>query len=80
MTKREQEWYDARRRRQIKEALELLDIEPVEVDGKLLKASQCYHVDMEPPHVLFNTNCPDNLREKVNAILARYNGYNESSA
>ena len=54
------------------EELESLDREPVTVDGKQLKPSQCYHVGLDPTHVLFNANCPDTLREKVNSILKRY--------
>jgi hypothetical protein len=49
-----------------------LDREPVLVDGKTLKPSQCYHVGTDPTHVLFNTNCPDELKEKVNRVLAKY--------
>lgn len=52
--------------------LEELDNEPVTVDGKTLKPSQCYHVGTSPTHVLFNTNCPEALKEKVNRILSRY--------
>lgn len=57
---------------QIKEALEALEQEWVEVDGKRMKPSQCYHFEVEPLHVLFNTNCPDELKEKVETILSRY--------
>lgn len=52
--------------------LEELDREPVLVDGKALKPSQCYHIGTSPTHVLFNTNCPEELKEKVNRILAKY--------
>jgi hypothetical protein len=49
-----------------------LDRETIIVDGKTLKPSQCYHVGTDPTHVLFNTNCPDELREKVSRVLAKY--------
>jgi hypothetical protein len=52
--------------------LKELDREIVEVDGKLLKPSQCYRVTTDTGHIMFNTNCPDTLREKINAILDRY--------
>lgn len=52
--------------------LEALDHEPVEVDGRSMKPSQCYHVSVDPLHVLFNENCPQELKEKVNTILQRY--------
>jgi hypothetical protein len=57
---------------QIKEALSALEREWVQVDGIRMKPSQCYHFEMDPPHVLFNTNCPEDLKEKVESILTRY--------
>jgi hypothetical protein len=56
----------------IKVALTELDQEMVDADGVLLKPSQCYHFDVDPVHVLFNTNCPDDLREKVQRIIASH--------
>jgi len=44
--------------------LEELNDETVEVEGGLLKASQCYRYEISPPHVMFNTNCPESLRQK----------------
>lgn len=49
-----------------------LDRELVPVDGKMLKASQCFHVGLDPLHILFNTNCPDTLKEKVQSILSKH--------
>lgn len=54
------------------EELEALDRDMIEVDGRMMKPSQCYHVGIDPTHVLFNENCPDQLREKVQGILKRY--------
>ena len=71
---------DDKDQQEIREALAHLDLEQVEVDGKLLKPSQCYHIDMDPPHVLFNTNCPDSLKEKIQAILSRFKGTDEDSS
>jgi hypothetical protein len=56
----------------VKAELNELDRELVDVDGKQLKPSQCYHFDVSPLHVLFNTNCPDSLKQKVQAILSKY--------
>ena len=56
----------------IKADLNELDQELVEVEGSRLKPSQCYRIGVNPLHVLFNTNCPDNLKEKVEAILFKY--------
>jgi hypothetical protein len=37
-----------------------------------MKPSQCYMFSLNPPYILFNTNCPDLLREKLLAILRKY--------
>jgi len=60
--------------------LEQLDQEMVYVDGSLLRPSQCYRYEVSPPHLLFNTNCPESLKRKVNDILAKYLDPDESSA
>ena len=49
-----------------------LDNEVVEIDGTVLKPSQCYHFETDPVHLLFNTNCPEALKQKVNAIIAKH--------
>jgi hypothetical protein len=54
------------------EELDALDREMVEVDGRKMKPSQCYHLSLDPVHILFNENCPADLKEKVNTILKRY--------
>jgi len=54
------------------EELEALDQDLIDVGGKSLKPSQCYHVGVDPTHVLFNSNCPESLKEKINAIMTRY--------
>jgi hypothetical protein len=56
----------------IKTELTRLDNEMVRVDGLQLKPSQCYRIELDPVHVLFNTNCPDDLRAKVESILSKY--------
>jgi len=56
----------------IKSELSQLDREMVEADGVQLKPSQCYHFGIDPLHVLFNTNCPDELKQKVQDIISRH--------
>ncbi|MBC7947285.1 MAG: hypothetical protein H7Y42_05355 [Chitinophagaceae bacterium] len=62
----------------VKAELDLLDKELVDIEGNRLKPSQCYHFGVSPLHVLFNTNCPDSLKEKVQAILSKYIPSDES--
>ena len=49
-----------------------LDRHFVEIDGKMLKPSQCYRFESDPAHFLFNTNCPEGLRQQIQSILAKY--------
>ncbi len=49
-----------------------LDNEMVTVDGSQLKPSQCYHFETDPVHLLFNTNCPEALKQKVTAIISKH--------
>jgi len=65
---------------ELRSALLDLDSEMVEVDGLKLKPSQCYRLETNPAHVLFNTNCPQDLKEKIQALLAKYLVHDEGSA
>ncbi len=56
----------------VQEELSRLDGETIEVDGVHLKPSQCYRLGTSPAHVLFNMNCPDSLKARVEAILQKY--------
>ena len=56
----------------IQNELRALDEHNIEIGGKQLKPSQCYRVGVSPAHILFNTNCPDSLKQKVQAILLKY--------
>jgi hypothetical protein len=60
--------------------LEELNDEVVEVDGRMLKARQCYRYEISPPHVLFNTDCPEALKQKISSILTKYIPADESSS
>lgn len=60
--------------------LQALDNELVDIEGNKLKPSQCYHLETEPLHMLFNTNCPDSLKEKLRAIVAKHLPLHESSS
>jgi hypothetical protein len=64
----------------LQEELTELDREIVEIDGARFKPSQCYRLDIDPPHILFNTNCPDELKQKVQAILSKYIPHVETGA
>jgi hypothetical protein len=57
-----------------------LDKDLVEIDGTVLKPSQCYHFETNPVHMLFNTNCPEALKQKIQAILAKHLASYESSS
>ncbi len=57
-----------------------LDRHFVEIDGKQLKPSQCYRFDVDPAHILFNTNCPEGLRQKIQLILSKYIPTDETGA
>jgi len=59
----------------IQQELMELENEQVEAEGIFLKPSQCYHFETDPPHVLFNTNCPSSLKEKIQSILSKYIGH-----
>ena len=62
----------------LKEELRSLDNEDVEIEGQPMKPSQCYRMELDPVHVMFNTNCPASLKEKIQVILAKYLGKHES--
>ncbi|MEO6613262.1 MAG: hypothetical protein ABIT05_15365 [Chitinophagaceae bacterium] len=52
--------------------LKELDREMVDVDGTRLKPSQCYHFETDPAHMLFNLNCPEALKEKIQGLITKY--------
>ncbi len=54
--------------------LDQLDQIFIEVDGQFIKPSQCYHLETNPPHILYNLNCPDMLKQKLEMILSRFTG------
>lgn len=64
---------------QLRSALLDLDRELIDVDGIKLKPSQCYRLETDPAHVLFNTNCPQALKEKIQALLLKYLPHDEGS-
>ncbi len=59
-------------RSKIKTELARLDEEHINFDGINMVPSKCYHVELDPFHVLFNTNCPDSLKQKVQGILSEH--------
>ena len=49
-----------------------LDRQLLLVDGKIIKPSQCFRYETDPLHYMFNTNCPDILRQKITAIFEKH--------
>jgi len=64
----------------VKAELGELDRHFVEVDGKRLKPSQCYRFEVDPAHILFNTNCPEGLKQQIQSILTKYIPAGETGA
>jgi hypothetical protein len=56
----------------LREELDNLNRNWRDIPGSELSASQCYHFETDPPHFLYNLNCPDNLRHKLSEILHKY--------
>jgi len=61
----------------VKAELGELDRQLVEINGIKLKPSQCYRFESDPAHILFNTNCPDGLKQQIQAIFSKYTVFNE---
>ena len=61
----------------VKAELMQLDNENLLLDGKYIKPSNCYYFGSNPLHVLYNTNCPESLKEKIETILEKYSDTNE---
>ena len=61
------------------EELRELDKDPIQLEGGIaMKPSQCYSFSFYPkPHFLFNTNCSDELKNKLNSIFKKYYKENE---
>ena len=57
---------------QVKAELQELDKENILVDGKTMKPSNCYYFGSNPTNLLFNTNCPEELKTKIGLILSKY--------
>jgi len=64
----------------IQQDLDELEGELVLLNGKYIKPSQCYRFIGSPPHVLYNTNCPEHLMERIEAILLKYKNIHEGFA
>lgn len=61
----------------VKAELMQLDEKNVLVDGKELRPSNCYYFGSNPLHILYNTNCPESLKEKIEHILEKYSDTDE---
>jgi len=64
----------------LQEELQQLDEELVLMGDQLVKPSSCYRFSGNPPHVLYNTNCPEALMEKIESILSKYKTPDEDRA
>jgi hypothetical protein len=60
--------------------LKELENQSFEIDGKIVRPSQCYHWEADPAHLLYNTNCPPILKQKLDLIIAKYVPKHEGSA
>ena len=63
---------------QLREDLDTLNREWKDLEGSKLSANQCYHLETDPPHFLFNLNCPQTLQQKLKDILHKYFPQNEN--
>ncbi len=63
---------------QIQKELDQLNEEWVDAEHGRLKANSCYHFETDPPHILFNLNCPPDLQDRLKNILSKYTGDYES--
>lgn len=64
----------------LQQELQQLDEELVLLNNQLVKPSTCYRFTGNPPHVLYNTNCPETLMEKIEGILTKYKATHEGRA
>ncbi len=65
---------------ELKAELRELDRQYVNIGRKKVKPSQCYRFNPDPAHLLFNTNCPDGLKAKLQEILSKYIKPDESNS
>ncbi|PWU02864.1 MAG: hypothetical protein C5B52_04460 [Bacteroidetes bacterium] len=68
----EKQQHDESQLAKLQSELEELDKIPLQVNGKEMLASQCYYLGTNPFHILYNTNCPDHLKYRIETIAAKY--------
>ena len=56
----------------LRDDLDRLNKEWRDIEGNSLSASQCYHFETDPPHFLFNENCPEALRLELTRLLLKH--------
>ncbi|MEO7982600.1 MAG: hypothetical protein ABI688_00835 [Bacteroidota bacterium] len=49
-----------------------LDRNLIYVEGNMVKPSQCFRYETDPLHFMFNTNCPEELKQQVQAIFKKH--------
>ena len=58
--------------KKVMDELQQLEKEYVDANGIKLRPSQCYRIGKKPFHILYNTNCPDSLKQRIDDIVSRY--------
>ena len=56
----------------LQDDLDALNRDWRDLEGSELSAGQCYHFESDPPHFLFNLNCPEYLRRELQCLLAKH--------
>jgi len=64
--------YDPSRIARLRSELQELDKTVIEVNGRKMRPSQCYYFGLQPFHILYNTNCPDSIKTRVDEIISKY--------
>jgi len=62
----------------LRDELDALNRDWRDIEGSPLSATQCYHFESNPPHFLFNVNCPASLEQKLKDLLTKYFPENEN--
>ncbi len=57
------------RKEAVKAAMEELGNRTIIINGVETNACSCYYYSLNPPHVLFNDNCPEMLKEEIRSIF-----------
>lgn len=67
--------YDPSRIARLRSELQELDKALFEINGMKMRPSQCYYFGLNPFHILYNTNCPDSIKTRVEEIISKFKTY-----